>query len=96
MRIGILGICVLLVGCGNSGSTFAAAQDNKVGRIYHSSPYEIPTRRAPDGKGGEVLFFRKGECSYRLFLNSERVVTRWEYLSNPENCKIEIDWSAPW
>jgi hypothetical protein len=97
MRKLLILLVLIIAGCCSPRAVFVGMQNNRIGRIYYpSSYYEKVLTRKGDGKGGEVLLLQDGKCKYRLFLNKERVVIKWEYVSNPEDCVIEIDWFGHW
>lgn len=75
---------------------FVSARDASVGQPFYLGPYKKIVSRKVDKRGGEVLVIQEGKCQYRVYLDKSSVVTGWDYVSDPKDCRINIDWSAPW
>ena len=92
----MLALSMILAGCYSPHSLFASTRNYEVGRAFDPSYHGKIIRRLKNGKGGEIIWVQEGKCQYRLHLNQSQVVTGWDYVSDPKDCGIKVDWSAPW
>jgi hypothetical protein len=97
MKKYFLFIFLLSVSCSSPQAIFASLQNNRVGRPYESiSPYESIVSRKLRADGIEVIKIKEGKCFYEVRLDQNKNIVGWSYISKPEDCCVNIDWSAPW
>ena len=96
MKRNLLLVILLVASCSSPQRVFVSARNAGIGEPFYLSWDQKIVSQKNDNRGGEVLVIQEGKCQYRLFLNKDRVVTGWEYVSDPKDCGIEIDWWAPW
>lgn len=96
MKSIILLLAATLVGCASPQQLFISHRNAEVGRTFFQSWSKEILSKKLNPRGGEILVIQEGTCQYRVFLNNDRVVTAWEYVSDPEDCCVRINWRAPW
>ena len=96
MKRNVLMVILLVASCTNPQRVFVSARNTSIGEPFYLSWDQKIVSKKYDKRGGEVLVIQDGKCQYRVYLDKNRVVTGWDYVSDPKDCGIEIDWSAPW
>ena len=96
MKRSTLLLILLAASCSSPQRVFVSYRNASIGEPFYLSWDQKIVRQKNDKRGGEVLVIQEGKCQYRVYLDKNRVVTGWDYVSDPKDCGIDVDWSAPW